>query len=69
MDDLFWFSLVLAAWAALMVDIWRSPLSEAPTLAWLTCAVLLSIPTAVLWLVWGRWRAHTWVPRWPTRGG
>lgn len=68
MNDPFWLAIVLAAWVALLVDIWRSPLSEASTIVWLTCAVLLSVPTAVLWLAWGRWRAHLWEPRWREDG-
>lgn len=64
MDDFFWLALVLGAWVALLVDIWRSRLSEASRVVWLTCALILSVPTAVVWLLWGRWRAHTWRPPW-----
>ncbi len=64
MDQFFWLAVVLGAWG-LLLDIWRSPLSEAPTILWMTLAVLLSLPTAAAWLLWGRWRAHTWQPPWP----
>lgn len=68
MDQFLWTALVLGAWGLLLLDIWRSPLSEAPTLMWLTLAVVFAIPTAAAWVLWGRRHAATWRPRWPRLG-
>ena len=59
--DPFWGTFAVLAFALVLLDIWRSDLTEAPTLLWLTVVVVVP-PAALLWLAWGRWWVAGWHP-------